>query len=137
MELVVAVVLAGSLLAAVFLFVGRLAARLRSRHVELGAKDAAKPGERSCPLCSSVLASGERVRSKLFPGEGDRIMQIFGCAHCWPATPSVPRICPVCGGALDAAGYVTARYFERPGGPGRGPGRRHVHVLGCANCRRK
>jgi hypothetical protein len=143
MEILVAAILAASLLTAVAILLSRfvasftagLAARTRSR--SLGAGTAEKAGERSCPLCSSVLAPGERVSSRLFPGKGDRIMHIFGCVHCWPATLSVPRICPVCGGALDPEGWVIARYFERPGAPGRGPGRRHVHVLGCTNCRKR
>jgi len=130
MELIAAVVVAGFLLAAVFLLVGRLAARMRSRkaaRTKAGAD--AQAGARSCPLCSSVLGPGERVTSKLFPGKGDRIMHIMGCVHCWPAGISAPRICPVCGGALNAEEWVTARYFESIG-------RRHVHVLGCPHCRR-
>jgi hypothetical protein len=62
-------------------------------------------------------------------------MHILGCPHCWPANASSTRACPVCGKALDAEGWVVARYFERPASPGRGPERRHVHVLGCPNCR--
>lgn len=95
---------------------------------------------RSCPLCSTPLLKGERVNSQLFPGKEDRIMHIFGCVYCWPATASTPRYCPVCGGALSAEGWVTARYFERAGMPGRGagsPARGHVHVLGCEACRGK
>ncbi len=46
----------------------------------------------------------------------------------------MPRICPVCGRALEPEGWVVARYFERPG-LGGVPARRHVHVLGCAGCR--
>jgi hypothetical protein len=104
----------------------RIVASARDR--EKDERRIAMPGERSCPLCSSVLAPGERVRSKLFPGKNDRIMHIFGCVHCWPATVSAPRICPVCGQVLDAEGWVIARYFESPG-------RKHVHVLGCTDCR--
>jgi hypothetical protein len=159
MELIVAVVLAGTFLAAIVILLGRLAAAAHSRRLEAKAAakqgDSARPGERSCPLCRSVLAPGERVKSKLFPGKGDRIMHIFGCVHCWPAgvsspgvsspgvsspgvsspgvsspSPSAPRICPVCGSVLEAEGWVTARYFESIG-------RRHVHVLGCANCRKR
>jgi hypothetical protein len=145
MELVVAVVLAGTLLAVLFLFLGRLASWRRSRvlgrimtnpdsaeHLASSFSDG-KPGAmgpRVCPLCFSVLAPTERIASKLYPGKSDRIMRILGCPHCWPATPSLPRICPVCGQALDAQGWVTARYFERPG-------RKHVHVLGCTSCRDK
>jgi hypothetical protein len=134
MELIAALVLAGSLLAAVFLLLGRLVARLRSRAHGTKANSGAAGG-RSCPLCLSVLGPGERVASKLFPGKGDRIMHIMGCVHCWPTDPSVRegpalrRICPVCGGALGAEDWVTARYFESIG-------RRHVHVLGCPRCRR-
>ncbi len=83
--------------------------------------------EKSCPLCHSALGHDERVNSSLFPGRSDRIMHIFGCPHCWPVTPSTPRICPVCNRALGAQGWVIARYFESPG-------RRHVHVLGCTGC---
>jgi hypothetical protein len=141
MELAIAIVLAGALLAILFLLVGRLAAWRRARLLgrvmadpDAAARIASSFGEgkvgRACPLCFSALEPSERISSQLFPGKGDRIMRIFGCPHCWPATPSVPRICPVCGKALDAQGWVTARYFERPG-------RRHVHVLGCTNCRDK
>jgi len=135
MDLVIAVVLAGALLAALFLLLGRIAEGRRSE--DLGRVAAAPGGEkvgapdhRVCPLCFTSLSRGERVASKLYPGEAGRIMRIYGCPHCWPATPSVPRICPVCGQALDARGWVTARYFERPG-------RGHVHVLGCTGCRDK
>ena len=142
--------------AAVALLLGRLAARARAR--TQWANVSAKAAERSaspqseatlrqCPICSSVLEPGERVKSKLFPGRGDRIMHIFGCVHCWPAsvsspgvsspTTSAPRICPACGATLAPEAWVTARYFERPAVPGLSPGRRHVHVLGCASCRRK
>jgi len=125
-ELWFAAVLGSALLAAMLLLAFRIVASARDR--EKDERRIAMPGERSCPLCSSVLAPGERVRSKLFPGKNDRIMHIFGCVHCWPATVSAPRICPVCGQVLDAEGWVIARYFESPG-------RKHVHVLGCTDCR--
>jgi hypothetical protein len=151
MELVAAVVLAGALLAALFLLLARLGEWRRSRvlgRIQPGpdsskrfaasfAEGSGGAERRACPLCCSELAGGERISSKLYPGKGDRIMRILGCPHCWPATPSVPRICPVCGQALDAKGWVTARYFERPASPGKGPARRHVHVLGCTGCRDK
>ena len=82
-----------------------------------------------CPLCSSPLASGERVKSDLSAGNGDRIMRIFGCPACWPSMDGrPPRRCPVCGLEIPREGYAVARYFERPG-------RKHVHVLGCSKCR--
>ena len=127
-ELWFAAVLGSAFLAAIILVALRIGAGARARGCEKDERRIAIPGERSCPLCSSVLAPGERVSSKLFPGKNDRIMHIYGCAHCWPATVSAPRICPVCGQALDAEGWVIARYFESPG-------RKHVHVLGCTDCR--
>lgn len=99
-----------------------------------------RAGQRFCPLCASVLGAGERVKSSLYPGKADRIMHIFGCAHCWPAEPSARaspgarRICPVCGRELEAEGWVVARYFERPGRAGAAA-KGHIHVLGCTGCR--
>lgn len=126
METLIAVLVSACILTAVLVVLGRLGAVSRARRSL--AAGAASAGGRSCPLCSSALGPGERVKSSLFPGKADRIMHIFGCVHCWPATASAPRICPVCGRELDAEGWVIARYFERPG-------RRHVHVLGCTDCR--
>jgi hypothetical protein len=37
-------------------------------------------------------------------------------------------MCPVCNNVLPASGYVIARMFEKPG-------KKHVHVLGCTECR--
>jgi hypothetical protein len=127
MAILIAALVSACLLTAAFVVLGRLAASSRARRTmspEFGPE-----GTRFCPLCSSDLGPGERIKSSLLPGKADRIMHIFGCVHCWPATPStVPRICPACGRALDVEGYVIARYFERPD-------RRHVHVLGCTGCR--
>ena len=131
MAIVAAALVSACLLALAFLGMRRLAAASRAR---APAERESRAGERSCPLCHSVLGAGQSVKSSLFPGKADRIMHIFGCPHCWPATPSAPRICPVCGQALDAQGWVIARYFERPGRDGM-PSRRHVHVLGCTLCR--
>jgi hypothetical protein len=142
----VAALLAACLLAAVFLAIGSLAARVkawrlargeaRGGAVPAGGRKGKKPGAghyRECPLCSSALGPGERVKSSIFPGKADRIMHIFGCAHCWPASAADaqarrPRICPVCRKTLAPEAWVVARYFERPD-------RRHVHVLGCSACR--
>jgi hypothetical protein len=135
MEILIAAVLAASLLVASILLLGRLAGAARDRRERLERGAAREgPSPRACPLCSSTLGPGERVKSKLFPGKGDRIMHIFGCGYCWPATPSAPRICPVCGEELTRDGWVVARYFERPARPGQAE-RRHVHVLGCTSCR--
>jgi hypothetical protein len=121
-----AALVAACLLAAAFVGLSRLTTRGRTAGSSSRATSSAS--ERSCPLCSSLLVDGERVKSSLFPGRGDRIMHIFGCVHCWPARAEAPRVCPVCREELGAEAWVIARYFERPG-------RRHVHVLGCTGCR--
>lgn len=81
----------------------------------------------TCPLCGSGLRRGERVKSVLFPGKPDSIMEIHGCRYCYPPNKKVKRICPVCKKELGRESVVIARVFERPG-------RKHVHVLGCTEC---
>jgi hypothetical protein len=137
-DIVIAVIAASAFLAAAVLLIGRVGAFAGRRRRGVGRRRAGGDGSariRSCPLCASVLEPGERVHSKLYPGKGDRIMHIFGCPRCWPATPSAPRICPVCGREIGREGYAVARYFDRPGTPGGGA-RPHIHVLGCTECRK-
>lgn len=94
------------------------------------------PRGRPCPLCGSLLARGERVRSVVYPsGKEDRMMEIHGCPHC--ETPmnragqaAIERRCPVCKTVLTAGEVVYARVFVRQNK------RQHVHVLGCPHCRR-
>ncbi len=81
----------------------------------------------TCPLCGSGLVKGERVKSVLFPGKPDSIMEIHGCRYCYPPNKKIKRICPVCKKELGSESVVIARVFERPG-------RKHVHVLGCTEC---
>lgn len=83
-----------------------------------------------CPVCSRILRNGEQIKSALFPGDKERVCHIFGCPHCHPYTEeTVQRSCPVCKKTLPAEGYLIARLFERPNN------KRHVHILGCTNCR--
>lgn len=83
-----------------------------------------------CPVCETILARGEQLKSALYPGESDRICHIFGCPHCHPyPEESVARVCPVCKKPVPQEGYLIARFFERPNG------KRHVHILGCTVCR--
>lgn len=89
---------------------------------------APRPG--SCTLCGTVLRTGERMKSDILPGEGDRLMRIFGCVHCLgERRERLDRHCPVCGSILGPGDHAIARYFERPG-------RKHVHILGCTICRK-
>ncbi|HUX36482.1 MAG TPA: hypothetical protein VMV44_01150 [Rectinemataceae bacterium] len=87
-----------------------------------------RPG--NCTLCGSLLSHGESMKSDILPGQGDRMMRIFGCPHCLGKEGErLPRFCPVCETQLGAGDHAIARYFERPG-------RKHVHILGCTICRK-
>lgn len=93
-----------------------------------------------CPLCGTMLDQGERVHTVVFSGDPpgrkqseqertrDALVHMFGCPYCYPATPRYPRICPVCKNDIPADGFVVARMFTKGT-------RKHVHVLGCTECR--
>lgn len=105
---------------------------------------------RPCPLCRTMLRRGETVHSVVFSGPAhagsiapgtasaaprrragdprESMAHLFGCPYCYPANEEHPRVCPVCSRVVPADGYVIARMFERPG-------KKHVHVLGCTECR--
>ena len=111
-------------------FANHMAGRSRSR------LDVMKP----CPLCGSLLRPGERVHTVVYsgppPGQRrrdakrpqDALVHMFGCPYCSPPSESVGRACPVCGTRIPADGYVVARMFTKGE-------RKHVHVLGCTECR--
>ncbi|HET7839014.1 MAG TPA: hypothetical protein VFL04_04600 [Rectinemataceae bacterium] len=133
MATALAILLAAGLLGAAFLFLssGRRTARARSAQAPQTGPAAVGPG--GCALCGSALKGGERLKSDMGPGSGDRMMRIFGCPHCWPGLSEADRVyaaryCPVCRSRIPDEGWAIARYFERPG-------RRHVHILGCTVCR--
>lgn len=83
---------------------------------------------RTCPLCGSALAKGERVRSVFYPSPGDTLAEIYGCRYCEGERAEQRRICPVCKKIIADGGHVIARVFKRPG-------KTHIHVLGCTGCR--
>jgi hypothetical protein len=87
----------------------------------------------TCPVCAARLPPGVLVKSAIYPpvNGADRLMHIMGCPFCLEgeAAKRRPRICPVCHQALGDSEFLFARVFERPG-------KSHVHVLGCINCRR-
>lgn len=91
------------------------------------------PGEAGvCPICQTILKNKEQLKSALFPGDEDRLCHIFGCPTCYPyPEDSSIRKCPVCHKTIPEGEYLIARLFERPGY------KRHVHILGCNECRLK
>ena len=80
-----------------------------------------------CPLCGSDLTNNKRVKSVLFPGKPDSMMEIYGCPYCYPVNSDIVRICPVCKKEVPKDGHVIARVFIKPN-------KKHVHVLGCTDC---
>jgi len=80
-----------------------------------------------CPLCGSELRDNKRVKSVLFPGKPDSMMEINGCPYCFPVNSDIKRICPVCKKEVPKDGHVIARVFLKPN-------KKHVHVLGCTGC---
>lgn len=84
-------------------------------------------GFHRCPLCGSVLEKHEKVKSVLYPGKPDGMMEIFGCPYCYGTGAKKERICPVCAKSLPKNGMVYARFFQTAD-------RKHAHVLGCSSC---
>jgi len=85
------------------------------------------PKTTECPLCGSKLADNKRVKSILYPGKPDSMMEINGCPFCYPVNSKIKRICPVCKKEVPKDGHVIARVFIKPN-------KKHVHVLGCTGC---
>ncbi|HUX50424.1 MAG TPA: hypothetical protein VMW73_06480 [Spirochaetia bacterium] len=88
-----------------------------------------------CPICRTMLRRGETVHSVVFGKKNeDTITHIFGCPYCYPQNSEHSRVCPVCRQELSPDGYLIGRMFERRGN-GEERAKRHVHVLGCTECR--
>ena len=83
-----------------------------------------------CPLCKTLLKPGEKVHSVVYPGKGDRLVEIYGCPYCYPPNQVYPRYCPSCKRELQHEELVFARLFESSG-------KVHVHVNGCRVCMRR
>jgi hypothetical protein len=93
-----------------------------------GTADAGRgPESLEGPTAAGAPGSGRGPR-----GGGGRskeaLVHMFGCPYCYPANDKHPRICPVCQRELPADGFLYARMFYLQS-------RRHVHVLGCTECR--
>lgn len=84
-----------------------------------------------CPMCSSALAKGEEMKSKIFHpmNTPHQRMNIMGCPHCYPKPESgIQRVCPICHKEVPADGYLVAQLFNKA------DTKKHVVVVGCTNC---
>ncbi|HEB11287.1 MAG TPA: hypothetical protein ENI06_08760 [Spirochaetales bacterium] len=81
-----------------------------------------------CPLCGSLLARGDRIRSIAYPGRGEKIVHILGCPKCYPENDKIKRTCPVCRNILPPSGFMIGRMWETQG-------KKHLHVTGCSMCK--
>ena len=111
-------------------FAGRKGSHTKPRrHKEKGTRTPGEP--QVCPICSTHMEKGDLVKTLAYPsvtGGRDRLMHVRGCFRC--LSGETHRNCPVCGATLGYNDFLIARLFERRF---RKP---HVHVLGCAQCRR-
>ncbi len=111
----------------------------RERRVKEGKADrSSSAGGHTCPICGHVLQRGQRVKSIVFQGGTEsggvkeQVSHLLGCPYCFPPNRENPRKCPVCEATLPIEGYLIARFFTR-----KGKRRKHVHVLGCTECRKQ
>lgn len=79
-----------------------------------------------CPVCSSILNKGERVKSAavLF-ANGEKLLHISGCPHCLYGEEK--RTCPVCFAEIARDEILTAKMTIKDG-------RNNVKIFGCSHC---
>ena len=140
MELLV-ITLTATVIIVLLYLLHRLGAAERRDRTRPHTPDGSPERVRPCPLCASLLRRGERVHTVVFSKETPRpdgsarpprikesMVHMFGCRYCRPPEGDKERICPACKRTIRPDGYAIARMFEREG-------RKHVHVLGCTECR--
>jgi len=79
-----------------------------------------------CPLCSSLLKAGERVKSSATPlANGAKLLRISGCPHCLYGEEK--RICPICFAELTKDEILAAKMTLKNG-------TNNVKIFGCSRC---
>jgi hypothetical protein len=58
----------------------------------------------------------------------EKLMNIYGCPHCELPENGVKRRCPVCHCVIPATGFVVGRMWDKPG-------KTHLHITGCTECK--
>ena len=100
--------------------------RLKKQKTEDGKVDFVR-----CPLCSTPLAYGEDLFTRIFRpmNTPNQRLIILGCPHCYPSAKSgVKRNCPVCKKEVPLKGNLIARLFNKTSG------KKHVIITGCTVC---
>lgn len=100
--------------------------KLKTQKTETGGIDFVR-----CPLCSTPLAQGEDMTSRIFrPMDApDQRMTILGCPHCYPKVQAgAKRVCPVCNKTVAVEDYLISRLFNKE------KNKKHVIITGCTNC---
>ncbi|MDR1218748.1 MAG: hypothetical protein LBK73_03965 [Treponema sp.] len=79
-----------------------------------------------CPVCSSILNDGERVKSMAVSfANGEKLLHISGCPHCLYGEEK--RTCPVCFAEITRDEILTAKMTIKDG-------KNNVKVFGCSHC---
>jgi hypothetical protein len=119
----------GLILTVLFFMLRGYFLRGKPRAIKTGREGSDDKKKLPCILCGSQLARGERIHSTVFKGEGDSIVHVYGCPHCYGELATEMRICPICRGYLPDGGYLMGRMWDRK------QGKRHLHVSGCTLCK--
>ncbi|MDR2446102.1 MAG: hypothetical protein LBD58_02230 [Treponema sp.] len=79
-----------------------------------------------CPVCSSILNHGERVKSIAISfANGEKLLHISGCPHCLYREEK--RTCPVCSAEITRDEILTAKMTIQDG-------KNNVKIFGCSHC---
>ncbi|MDR2783313.1 MAG: hypothetical protein LBB48_05665 [Treponema sp.] len=79
-----------------------------------------------CPVCSSILNHGERVKSAaISSANGEKLLHISGCPHCLYGEEK--RTCPVCFTEITRDEILTAKMTIKDG-------KNNVKIFGCSHC---
>jgi hypothetical protein len=82
-----------------------------------------------CPVCSSILNDGERVKSAAISlAKGEKLLHISGCPHCLYGEEK--RACPVCFAEITRDEFLTAKMTIQDG-------KNNVKIFGCSHCAEK
>jgi len=83
--------------------------------------------KKPCPICGSMLESGEKVTSHEYRGVASSVVHVFGCPHCYGDKSCLARVCPVCKKEMNRDDYLMGIMT-------RGEKKIHLKIRGCPLC---